>query len=136
MPINAVVFQGAANAPGIWYGKIEQRNNQETLVLFKGAADRSAPQKLKDKIGGIHKGEKLATNFIRGHQIALTSRFPNAELLERYLGSSIQNNLVLTNSASILGNLQKDVNGHANVSANLVSNGTGLARNISISWEP
>ena len=136
MPINSVVFQGPVNTPGIWYGKIEQRNNQKTLVLFKARAERSLSQKMKDKIEDIHRGEKLATQFITGNHIKITSPVGNVSLLNQYLSSGMQNHTTLSNVAGILENTTKDVNGHVNLAANLISNVSGTQRNITISWEP
>ena len=136
MPIDAVVFQGPANAPGVWYGKIEQRNNQNTLVLFRGAANRSASQKIKDKISNIHKGEKLASEFINGHHIKVNSATQNCALLNQYLSAGQQNHVTLSNVAGILNNMPRDANGHVNLAASLFSNTTHSIRGISICWEP
>ncbi len=137
MPIESIVIQGQHRADHqTWYGKIEQRNNQETLVLFLGNAERSVPKKLKDKIDGIEKAEKLASEFINDNKINLTDRFPGVDLLGKYINSKIQNNEVLDNTAKLLSILEKDAQGHVNLGANLVPHQPGPKRQISISWEP
>ena len=137
MPIESIVIQGQHRANHqAWYGKIEQRNNQETLVLFLGNAERSVPKKLKDKIAGIEKAEKLASQFINGNKINLTDRFTGVDLLGRYINSQIQNNQVLDNTAKLLSTVPKDVQGHVKLGANLVPHQPGPTRQISISWEP
>jgi plasmid maintenance system antidote protein VapI len=136
MPINTVVFQGPANAPGNWYGKLEQRNNQETLVLFKGVADRSTPQKLKDKINNVHKGEKLANEFIKGNHIKINDPLTNSGLLNQYLSAGQQNFATLTKVAEILDMHPQNVNGHVNLAASLYSNTADSIRGITIIREP
>ncbi len=65
--VKNLVFRGDLQPGGDWYGKVEKNEaGEKSLVLFQRTGERDTVQQLSDKMNGIHKGEKLATQFIDG----------------------------------------------------------------------
>lgn len=136
MDVNRLVFRGDITAPGAWYGKVEQEGDQSTLVLFKRPEARGRAQHVADKMKGIHKGTKLATQFISGKTIALAGQLQDKQLLQSYLQSAKQTDTTLNTIAELIKRQQAAPDGGVNLTARLNPVAGGVGQQVSISWQP
>ncbi len=142
MDVNRVIFRGDIGAAGTWYGRVEkQSDDTRALVLFKRPQERSKPQHLADKANHIHKGGKLASQFIAGKVITIQSDLTHKDMLQKYMQSGTHNDHTLNQIAGLLksqsaGNIGPT--GNVNFMASLrPAGGAGIGcRVVSISWEP
>ncbi len=142
MDVNRVIFRGDIGAAGTWYGRIEkQSDDTRALVLFKRPQERSKPQHLADKANDVHKGGKLASQFIAGKVITIQSDLTHKDMLQKYMQSGTQNDHTLNQIAGLL-RAQSTSNigptGNVNFMASLrpVGGTVAQSRPVSISWEP
>ncbi len=135
MDVNKLVFRGDISAPGEWYGKVEQEGDQSALVLFKRPEARGKAQHVADKMTGVHKGTKLASQFIAGKTISLMGQLQGKQLLQSYLQSAIQTDVTLNNIAALIQS-QPRQGGGVNFTAKLDPITGGIGRQVNISWQP
>ena len=93
MNVNNLVFRGNLQPDGVWYGKIEKNEaGEKSLVLFQREGERDKSQHISDKMQGVHKGEKLANEFIAGKKLNIVGNtIRDKGLLQSYLKSGQQN---------------------------------------------
>ena len=143
MDVNRVIFRGDIGSPGTWYGRVEkQKDDTQALILFKRPEQRSKPQLLADKVNDVHKGGKLATDFIAGKLITIKSDVTHKDLLQKYMQSAVQNDTTLDKIAELI-RAQSTQNigpkGNVNFLAS-VRPAAGVpgvdSQPVTISWEP
>ena len=110
MDVKNLVFRGDLQPSGDWYGKMN----------------------------GVHKGEKLATEFINGKKLNLVGNtIKEKELLQRYLQSGHHNYTTLTNAFKLIKEQIQTPSGTIVIPAELSpSIGPATFQNIKIQWEP
>ena len=137
MDVSKLVFRGNINAPGEWYGKIEKEDGKKALVLFKRPEERNKTQHMADKFNDVHKGAKLASEFIENKKITLIGKLNEKELLQKYLQSAHQTDTTLNVIANLLTNQTPSPNGGVKFLAQVSPvTGGGIPKDISISWQP
>jgi hypothetical protein len=139
MDVKNLVFRGDLQPDGVWYGKIEKNEaGEKSLVLFQREGERDKAQHLSDKMSGVHKGEKLATEFISGKKLNLIGNtIKDKALLQNYLQSGHQNHTTLTHAFRLLKNQIETPSGNIVIPAEISSStGSASAQNIKIRWEP
>ncbi len=140
MSVSGLIFRGNVNGPGEWYGKIEQQGDNKALVLFKRTEARTAAQKITDKLLGIHKAGKLASEVVALQSVEVLGKMQDPKkqlLLSRYMQSSVQNDHTLNHVAELISTEPtKSVDGSVNMLAKLTSHAGVISRQISLRWEP
>lgn len=142
MDVKNLVFRGDLQPGGDWYGKVERNEaGEESLVLFQRVGERDLVQQLSDKMNGVHKGEKLATEFINGKTLHLVGNtIKEKELLQRYLQSAHQNHSTLTNAFKLMKEQIQTPSGTivipAEISPTIGPTNIQNTQNIKIRWEP
>jgi hypothetical protein len=139
MDVKNLVFRGDLQPGGNWYGKVEKNEaGEKSLVLFQRQGERDTPQHLSDKINGVHKGEKLATEFINGKKLNLIGNIiKDKALLQNYLQSGHQTSETLTRAFHLVKNQIETPSGKIVIPAELSSSiGIANTQSIKIRWEP
>ena len=139
MNVKNLVFRGNLQTDGVWYGKVEKNEaGEKSLVLFQRQGERDSTQHLSDKINGVHKGEKLATEFITGKKLNLIGNtIKDKDLLQTYLQSGHQTSTTLTQAFNLLKNQIETPSGNIVIPAELSSaSGSQNTQDIKIRWEP
>ena len=139
MNVNNLVFRGNLQPDGVWYGKIEKNEaGEKSLVLFQREGERDKSQHISDKMQGVHKGEKLANEFIAGKKLNLVGNtIRDKSLLQSYLQSGHQNSTTLTQAYNLVKNQIETPSGKVVIPAELTqTSGTAATQNIKIRWEP
>jgi len=139
MSVNNLVFRGDLQPDGVWYGKIEKNEaGEKSLVLFQREGERDTGQHISDKMQGIHKGEKLADEFIAGKKLNLVGNtIRDKNLLQSYLQSGHQTSTTLTNAYNLVKNQIETPSGKIVIPAELSQiSGAANTQNIKIRWEP
>ena len=139
MNVNNLVFRGNLQPDGVWYGKIEKNEaGKKSLVLFQREGERDKSQHISDKMQGVHKGEKLANEFIAGKKLNIVGNtIRDKGLLQSYLQSGHQTSTTLTQAYNLVKNQIETPSGKVVIPAELSqTSGIAATQNIKIRWEP
>ena len=88
-------------------------------------------------MNGVHKGEKLATQFINGKKLSLVGNtIKEKDLLQSYLQSSSQNRITLTSAFKLIKQQIETPLGTIVIPSEISpSIGSAAIQNIQIQWE-
>ena len=142
MDVKNLVFRGDLQPGGDWYGKVEKNEaGEKSLLLFQRTGERDTVQQLSDKMNGIHKGEKLATQFIDGKKLNLVGNtIKDKESLQRYLQSGHHTYTTLTSAFKLVKEQIQTPSGTivipAEISSSIGPANNQNTQNIKIQWEP